>query len=181
MNYFSAVLIALLALAGAIFLVEKNNEETSVPKEKADYKAEETDESIEKTENGSEDQKSVLDLSGQNLKKAPSYIFNKTNVEVLDLSHNSIDGSLQAEVRYMQNLRVLNLSDNNFTGVPAEVGQLTRLEVLDLSNNPLTGLPYEIGNLKNLRTLDLRGTNYALQDLEVIQSKLSSDTEIKVD
>lgn len=81
----------------------------------------------------------------------------------------------------MQNLRVLNLSNNQFTGVPAEVGQLSKLEVLDLSNNPITGLPYEIGNLQNLKALNLKGTNYSKQDLEVIKEKLPSTTEILVD
>ena len=88
---------------------------------------------------------------------------------------------MQGEVRFLKNLHTLDLSDNNFTGVPAEVGQLSRLEILDLSNNPLTGLPNEIGNLKNLKVLDLRGTSYSTQDLEVIRQGLSSGVDIRVD
>jgi Leucine-rich repeat (LRR) protein len=64
------------------------------------------------------------------------------------------------------------------TGVPAEVGQLQNLEVLDLSNNKLTGLPYELGNLKKLKTLNLSGNNYATQDLEIIKKGLPSGVEI---
>ncbi len=121
----------------------------------------------------------VLDLSGQGLTKAPSYIFDRTGIEELNLSRNALDGSLQAEVRRLQNLKVLDLSDNKFTGVPAEVGQLKNLEVLDLSNNLLTGLPYELGNLSKLRLLDISGNNYSEADLSTIRESLPSSTVIK--
>ena len=100
---------------------------------------------------------------------------------VLNLSGRGLSGSLKGEIRFLSNLKQLNLSNNNFTGLPAEVGQLSKLEVLNLSNNPLTGLPYELGNLKNLKTLDLRGTNYAKQDLDVIKKSLPVSTQISVD
>jgi hypothetical protein len=123
----------------------------------------------------------TLNLSGKGLTKAPSSIFDKTNLTVLDLSSNKINGALQAEVRHLQHLRVLNLSHNNFTGVPAEIGQLQNLEILNLSYNALTGLPYELGNLGNLRTLDLRGNTYATADLDRIKQSLPSRVEILVD
>ncbi len=123
----------------------------------------------------------TLDMSGGGLTKVPGSVFEQSDLETLNVSNNNLSGSLQAEVRFLVNLRTLDLSDNNFTGVPAEVGQLSKLEVLDLSNNPLSGLPYEIGNLKNLKVLDLRGTNYAPQDLEVIRKGLPNSVDIKVD
>lgn len=104
-----------------------------------------------------------------------------SDVTELDLSGRNLSGSLKAEIRFLTALRVLNLSDNNFTGLPAEVGQLSQLEVLDLSNNPLTGLPYEIGNLRNLQFLDLRGTQYAESDLQVISAALPATTQILVE
>lgn len=122
---------------------------------------------------------SVLDLSGHKLTKVPAYVFGRTDVEHLDLSHNELTGALQAEVRHLQNLKVLDLSNNHFTGVPAEVGQLKNLEILNLSNNQLTGLPYELGNLKNLRVLDLSGNAYSVADLEVIKKSLPASTQIK--
>lgn len=120
----------------------------------------------------------TIDLSNKGLTKAPEYIFKETDTEILNLSNNKISGALQAEVRHLENLIVLDLSDNNFTGVPAEVGQLKNLEVLDLSGNPITGLPNELANLKNLKSLDLRGTNYSTQDLEVIKKGLPRDVLI---
>jgi len=123
----------------------------------------------------------ALDLSSSGLTKTPEYVFSRTAITQLDLSNNSLEGSLQAEVRMLQNLQVLNLSDNNFTGVPAEIGQLKNLEVLDLSNNQLTGLPYELGDLSNLQLLDLRGNQYSTQDLERIKETLPSSVVIRVD
>ncbi|MCA9359583.1 leucine-rich repeat domain-containing protein [Candidatus Kaiserbacteria bacterium] len=103
------------------------------------------------------------------------------DTRILDLSGKGLSGSLKAEVRELKSLKELNISNNNFTGLPAEVGQLSQLEILNLSNNPLTGLPYELGNLKKLKTLDLRGTQFAKQDLEVIKTGLSSDVKILID
>jgi len=120
----------------------------------------------------------VVNLSNQGLTSVPEYVFSQKKTEELNLSNNNLRGSLQAEIRHLENLRVLNLSKNNFTGVPAEVGQLSQLEILNLSGNPITGLPYELGNLKNLKVLDLRNTNYSKEDLEVITNGLPSSVSI---
>jgi Leucine-rich repeat (LRR) protein len=119
-----------------------------------------------------------INLSNQGLTRVPSYVFDRTEATSLDVSHNTLDGALQAEVRHLKNLRTLDLSHNTFTGVPAEVGQLTQLETLDLSYNPITGLPHEIGSLKNLKTLDVRGTEYSTFDLDIIRKALPQTTNI---
>lgn len=99
----------------------------------------------------------------------------------LDLSDRELSGSLKAEVRFLANLESLDLSDNDFTGLPAEVGSLTELQTLDLSGNPFTGLPHELGNLSNLRELDLRGTNASEFDVNIIRERLSPDAKILLD
>lgn len=119
-----------------------------------------------------------LDLSNQNLQKIPEYVFGQKGLEALDVSHNQLTGAMQAEIRQLQNLRILDASDNQMTGVPAEIGQLSNLEVLDLSNNQLTGLPYELGNLQNLKTLNISGNAYSELDLNTIQKKLPTDVTI---
>jgi len=120
----------------------------------------------------------VLDLSGRNLAKVPSYVFSEITLEELDVSNNDLTGALPSEIGNLKNLKVLKASNNKMTGVPAEVGHLEKLEILDLSNNQLTGLPYELGDLKNLKILNLSGNNYSKQDLDIIENKLPSNTEI---
>ncbi len=155
-------------------IIQNNDTEESLDTaENTDDSSEQTD--YEKPVIGTD---LVLDLSGQTLRNTPNYVFGNTDIQKLDLSNNSLDGSLQAEVRQLQNLKILNLSNNQFTGVPAEIGQLNNLEILDLSNNQLTGLPHELGNLSNLRVLDLRGNNYAPADLDTIKDRLPRMTEI---
>lgn len=104
-----------------------------------------------------------------------------SDIEILNLSGKGMSGSLKAEIRYLSELKELDISNNYFTGLPAEVGQLSKLEVLNLSNNPFTGLPYELSNLKSLKVLDLRGTNYSEQDLSVIKVGFSDSVNIIVD
>ncbi len=129
--------------------------------------------------NASDD--TALNLSHKGLTQVPSSVFAQKGITKLDLSKNKLTGALQAEIRNLQNLEILDLSDNQFTGVPAEIGQLGSLEILDLSNNQLTGLPYELGNLSKLRELDLRGNEYSEVDLSVIRKNLPADTVILVD
>ncbi|PLX25964.1 hypothetical protein C0580_00930 [Candidatus Parcubacteria bacterium] len=120
----------------------------------------------------------VLDLSNQGLTQIPNSVFDKTSLEELNVSNNQLTGAIQAEIRHLQNLRVLNASDNQMTGVPAEIGQLEKLEILNLANNQLTGLPHELGNLKNLKTLYIFGNNYSEADLNIIKSNLDEDIVI---
>jgi Leucine-rich repeat (LRR) protein len=123
-------------------------------------------------------EKNRLDLSNQQLKKIPEQTFQQINLEELNVSNNQLTGSIQAEIRYLQNLKVLNASNNLMTGVPAEIGRLPNLQTLDLSNNQLTGLPFELGNLKNLKTLNISGNNYSAHDLSVILEKLPAGVNI---
>lgn len=160
--------------------VEKNIEidevafnKTSKTDNKEDFNADEEKVTLSKVD-------FKKDLSGQNLTLVPAVIFSETEIEYLDLSNNNLTGALPAEVRLLKNLKILDLSQNDFTGLPAEIGQLQNLEVLNLSGNPITGLPSELGNLMNLKLLDLSETNYSNQDLEVIKKGLPSNAVIKV-
>lgn len=123
----------------------------------------------------------ILNLSGRGLTKVPATVFNQTGLIELNLSDNKLTGALQAEIRHLQDLKTLDLSGNQFTGVPAEIGQLTSLEVLDLSNNQLTGLPNELGNLSNLKQLNLSGNEYSKADLAIIKENLPATTIVTVD
>lgn len=120
----------------------------------------------------------IVDLSGQGLTRVSDVVFRNTDTEELNLANNALSGSLPGEIRFLQNLKVLNLSNNQFTGVPAEIGQLQNLEVLDLSNNGITGLPSELGNLRNLKILNVSGNDYSAADLAGIQAQLPSTVQI---
>ena len=122
----------------------------------------------------------TLDLSNKNLEKIPDYVFDRSELEELNVSHNKLNGGIQSQIGRLKNLKILNASNNLMTGVPAEIGQLTKLESLDLSNNQLTGLPNELGNLKNLKTLNLSGNDYSVQDLNGIRANLPSSVNIIV-
>ncbi len=183
MNYLLGAIVGILLLGVAYLLGERNREPVSTTT---------TSEQTTTTPDGGGTvttketptlavQGRTLDMSGKGLTKVSNSVFEQSNLEALDVSNNTLSGSLQAEVRNLSNLRVLDLSDNAFTGVPAEVGQLSKLEILNLSNNPITVLPNEIGNLKNLKVLDLRGTKYSTLDLETIKKGLPTTIDIKID
>ncbi len=168
--------LVLIILGGGYFFMDKQNTNLQEEDKVLDIQGEETESPIVASLGGE-----TLDLSGKGLTEVPSYIFNRTNLVGLDLSNNSLDGALQAEIRFLGNLKFLDLSNNKFTGVPAEIGQLEDLEVLDLSDNLLTGLPNELGNLSNLKLLDVSGNNYSESDLSTIRNGLPSATVIKTE
>lgn len=162
------LIIILLAFAGGIYFYKKSG--GYIPKINTGG-----------TENEQTVSGKVVNLSNQNLTKVPEYIFTQRETVELNLSHNSLRGALQSQIQNLPNLRILNLSNNEFTGVPAEIGQLKKLEVLNLSHNQLTGLPFELGNLSNLKVLDLTGNNYSETDLATIKKNLPAQTVIKTD
>ncbi|XP_006599962.1 receptor-like protein EIX2 [Glycine max] len=92
-----------------------------------------------------------------------SSLISLENIEHLDLSYNSFQGSHIPELMgSFTNLRYLNLSDSLFGGsIPSDLGKLTHLLSLDLGNNYLLQgqIPYQLGNLTHLQYLDLSG-NY---------------------
>lgn len=178
--------IALLVLGGG-FLLFNTDTTSDVEKTDTDYQNVEPERVVENkreapiTENETKvtGDNTILDLSNQNLISVPQITFSNTAIQELNLANNSLTGSLPGEIRFLQNLKVLNLSNNQFTGVPAEIGQLQNLEVLDLSNNQITGLPNELGNLSNLKVLKLTGNQYSASDLEGIKNNLPNSVVIE--
>ena len=82
----------------------------------------------------------------------PLFISNFTELGLLDLSDNNLDGSIPKEISNLKKLYKLELFENHLSGsIPPELGDLTLLQDLDASGNSLTGsIPQEFGNLKNV-------------------------------
>lgn len=76
-------------------------------------------------------------------------------VQMLDLSGLSLEGTLAPELGKLSHLRSLVLYKNHFSGpIPKEIGKLTELEQLDLRDNNLNGaIPAEIGRMLSLKCL----------------------------
>ncbi|KAK9673056.1 hypothetical protein RND81_12G143300 [Saponaria officinalis] len=75
----------------------------------------------------------------------------------LDLSCNSLVGSIPNGIINLAGLIGLNLSHNHLSGIiPLKIGDMTSLESLDLSNNNLSGtIPSSMSNLTSLSIINL--------------------------
>ncbi len=114
-----------------------------------------------------------LILSNNRIETLPSEMGKMVNVTVFKIDNNLLDGSLIGEIRQISKLKVLDVSDNNMTGMPAEIGQLSKLETLDYSNNKITGLPNELANLKNnLKEFNLTGNPLNQEQINRLKSQL---------
>lgn len=79
----------------------------------------------------------------------------------LDLSYNSLSGTLPEKFGSMSYLQVLNLGHNKLTGhIPDSFGGLKAIGVLDLSHNNFQGsIPGSLGTLSFLSDLDVSNNN----------------------
>ncbi|GAV73584.1 LOW QUALITY PROTEIN: LRR_1 domain-containing protein/LRRNT_2 domain-containing protein/LRR_8 domain-containing protein, partial [Cephalotus follicularis] len=114
----------------------------------------------------------------------PESICNAAYLQVLDLSNNSLSGTIPSCIPLM-NLGVLNLRSNNFIGtvpdnftrncglqtldvngnltgrIPQSLAKCALLEVLDLGNNQIKDtFPCWLKNISSLRVLVLRSNNF---------------------
>ncbi|XP_019440913.1 PREDICTED: serine/threonine-protein kinase BRI1-like 1 [Lupinus angustifolius] len=79
----------------------------------------------------------------------------------LDLSYNTLSGSIPENFGSMSYLQVLNMGHNRLTGaIPESFGGLKAIGVLDLSHNNLQGyIPGSLGTLSFLSDLDVSNNN----------------------
>jgi len=88
---------------------------------------------------------------------------NLTHIEILDLSRNSFNFSVQYNWFWgLTSLKELHLSNSEWSGpIPDALGNMSSLEVIDLSqNHKLSGnIPRNLASLCNLRILNFEETN----------------------
>ncbi|XP_062025256.1 probably inactive leucine-rich repeat receptor-like protein kinase At5g48380 [Rosa rugosa] len=95
-----------------------------------------------------------LGLKGQ----FPRGVVNCTSLTGLDLSSNSLSGTIPDDIDQLSHyLTSLDLSSNSFSGpIPRNISNCTFLNVLKLDNNKFTGqIPAELGQLSRLKTFSV--------------------------
>ncbi|KAL2324531.1 hypothetical protein Fmac_023589 [Flemingia macrophylla] len=83
-------------------------------------------------------------------------------VYVIDLSSNSLSGTVPLEIFMLTRLQSMNLSHNQLVGtIPEEIGNMKQLECIDLSSNRLWGeIPQSMSALSFLGVLNLSFNNF---------------------
>ncbi|XP_058082408.1 MDIS1-interacting receptor like kinase 2-like [Magnolia sinica] len=103
-----------------------------------------------------------LDLSDNTLTGTiPAHISTLYKLKTLNLFANEIGGSIPLEIGNLVNLNELDLSINHLNGsIPSTIGNLTKLSILYLDQNRISGsIPSQIGNLQALVELTLFQNN----------------------
>lgn len=93
------------------------------------------------------------DLNGE----IPDEIWGMKKLEVIDLEGNMLNWNLNSNFRDLENLRVLNLGFNQISGkIPNSLSSLKNLQVINLAGNHLNGsIPMFFNEFINLRGLYL--------------------------
>ncbi|KAF7803308.1 calmodulin-binding receptor kinase CaMRLK-like [Senna tora] len=113
---------------------------------------------------GSTSNCSQIHLSSRNLSGAISWVFlkNMSDLQVLDLSGNSLQGHVPSWLWTRPNLSLVNLSHNRFGGSigfkPTSPNSSSSIQMLNLSHNRFTNL-VELSGFSKLKILDLSSCN----------------------
>ncbi|XP_059429261.1 receptor-like protein 19 [Corylus avellana] len=106
------------------------------------------------------------------------------NLEILDLSDNSLNGDIPISLFPLPSLQVLQLSHNQFSGQLKEFSNISSylLHELDLSNNNLEGpIPMSIFELRGLGILSLSSNNFDGSNLLIEYSDLWRDAQLDLE
>ena len=113
-----------------------------------------------------------LHLKSIKFKKVPDIVWSLENLTVLDMSNNRLD-SLSYQIKNLIYLERLILNRNYLLTLPVEISQLSNLYYLDIWSNLIITFPKEISKLENtLKTIDMRVINISDQHREILQEML---------
>ncbi|KAL8668601.1 MAG: hypothetical protein Q9168_006778 [Polycauliona sp. 1 TL-2023] len=99
----------------------------------------------------------ILDLHGNHLHTLPSMLPNLEYLTVLNLSRNRLKDPIRDilnNISRIESLRVLDISDNQFSGSFPPISGCSNLEDLNIHSNAFTSLPEELSSCTKLRTLN---------------------------
>jgi hypothetical protein len=89
--------------------------------------------------------------------------FLEEKIQHINLSYNSLTGSISEDIGRLQDLNVLLVSGNAMTGmIPTSLGNLINLQYLQLNDNSFAGqLPTELGQLVGLTSAWFYGNSFS--------------------
>ncbi|XP_010475530.1 PREDICTED: probable LRR receptor-like serine/threonine-protein kinase At1g07650 isoform X3 [Camelina sativa] len=104
----------------------------------------------------------VLDLSRNSLTGSIPKEWASMRLEDLSFMGNRLSGPFPKVITRLTTLRNLSLEGNQFSGpIPPEIAKLTHLEKLHLPSNAFTGpLPEKLGLLKNITDMRISDNNF---------------------
>jgi len=112
-----------------------------------------------------------LQAVGVNLTELPDSFHLLTNLEILDISSNSIIW-LPSSIHLLSKLRFLNISNNNIFSLPLDFEKLASLRHLFASQNRIAELPEKLGENDKLITLDMYDNRLHHVELELLVKRL---------
>ncbi|XP_058089372.1 probable LRR receptor-like serine/threonine-protein kinase At3g47570 [Magnolia sinica] len=97
--------------------------------------------------------------------KLDGTILKQVSAAQINLSHNSFTGSLLLEVDNLENIREMDISENELSGeIPDTLGKCQSMELLYMHGNLFQGtIPEPLKNLKGIKELDLSRNNLSGQ------------------
>ncbi|WCJ38707.1 disease resistance family protein / LRR family protein [Euphorbia peplus] len=112
---------------------------------------------------------SVLDFSHNDIVEPliPDWVFGLQNLKTLNLSNNQFEGPIIHHLQNLTSLQNLDLSSNKFPLIPKWILSLPNLVSLNLGGNHFGGpIPSELQNVSSLNELDLsfNGFNSSIPD-----------------